>query len=105
MTGRAGEWYAGEWYYYAAVLVLPAGLMTTVSLKLPDRLAVRLAATARQESMSKSALIRDALESYLRSNEAVRKDSALSRAADVRGMLSGPKDLSVNKKYLQNYGR
>ena len=79
--------------------------MTTVSLKLPDPLAVRLAETARQKSMSKSALIRDALETYLRSDDAVGKDSALSRAADVRGMLSGPEDLSVNKKYLQNFGR
>ena len=79
--------------------------MTTVSLKLPDPLAVRLAETARQKSMSKSALIRDALETYLRSDDAVGKDSALSHAADVRGMLSGPEDLSVNKKYLQDFGR
>ena len=79
--------------------------MTTVSLKLPDPLAVRLAETARQKSMSKSALIRDALETYLRSDDAVGKDSALSHAADVRGMLSGPEDLSVNKKYLENFGR
>ena len=79
--------------------------MTTVSLKLPDPLAVRLAETARQRSISKSALIRDALETYLRSDNAVGKDSALSHANDVRGMLSGPEDLSVNKKYLQNFGR
>ena len=79
--------------------------MTTVSLKLPDPLAVRLAETARQKSMSKSALIRDALETYLRSDDTVGKDSALSRAADVRGMLSGPEDLSVNKKYLRKFGR
>ena len=79
--------------------------MATVSLKLPDPLAVRLAETARQKSMSKSALIRDALETYLRSDEAVGKDSALSRAADARGMLSGPEDLSVNKKYLRKFGR
>ena len=79
--------------------------MATVSLKLPDPLAVRLAETARQKSMSKSALIRDALETYLRTDDAAPKDSALSRAADVRGMLSGPEDLSVNKKYLRKFGR
>ena len=79
--------------------------MTTVSLKLPDPLAVRLAETARQKSMSKSALIRDALETYLRSDDATGKDSALSHAADIKGMLSGPEDLSVNRKYLQNFGR
>ena len=61
--------------------------------------------TARQKSMSKSALIRDALEAYLRTDDAVGKDSALAHAADIRGMLSGPADLSVNRKYLQNFGR
>ena len=79
--------------------------MTTVSLKLPATLAVRLTETARQKSMSKSALIRDALETYLRSDDAVGKDSALSRAADVMGMLSGPEDLSVNREYLRKFGR
>ncbi len=79
--------------------------MTPVSLKLPDPLAIRLAETARQKSMSKSALIRDALEAYLRSDDAVGKDSALAHAADIKGMLSGPEDLSVNKKYLRNFGR
>ena len=79
--------------------------MTTVSLKLPDPLAVRLAETARQKSMSKSALIRDALETYLRSDDAVGKDSALSLVADARGMLSGPEDLSFHKEHLGKFGR
>ena len=78
--------------------------MTTVSLKLPDPLAVRLTEAARNKSMSKSALIRDALESYLHGNEAAGRDSALARAAELRGTLAGPEDLSSNPLYLKNFG-
>ena len=79
--------------------------MTTVSLKLPDPLALRLAQTARHRSMSKSAVIRDALEAYLSGIETHPHGSALSLAGDVQGMLSGPEDLSSNKNYLRNFGR
>ena len=79
--------------------------MTTVSLKLPDPLAVRLTETARRRSMSKSALIRDALEAYLLKDPSARKGSALALAADAHGMFSGPEDLSINREYLRNFGR
>lgn len=79
--------------------------MATVSLKLPAPLALRLARTAERQSMSKSAVIRDALEAYLSGNEARPQVSALSLACDVQGVLSGPEDLSTNKNYLRNFGR
>ena len=79
--------------------------MTTVSLKLPDPLALRLAQTAKNRSTSKSAVIRDALEAYLSGIETHPQGSALSLASDVQGMLSGPEDLSTNKNYLRNFGR
>ena len=79
--------------------------MITVSLRLPDPLAVRLDETARKYDVSRSALIRIALETYLREDEAAPEDSALSRAADLKGILSGPEDLSVNRSYLRNFGR
>lgn len=79
--------------------------MTTVSLKLPDPLALRLDQTAKRRSTSKSAVIRDALEVYLSGIETLPQGSALSLACDVQGMLSGPEDLSTNKNYLQNFGR
>ena len=79
--------------------------MTTVSLKLPDPLALRLEVTARRNSISKSALIRAALETYLREDEAVPEDSALSHVPDLKGVLTGPEDLSVNSSYLKNFGR
>lgn len=79
--------------------------MHTISLKVPEPLAIRLKDTARQKGMSKSALIRDALEAYLQADRAERAESALSQVADLAGALSGPEDLSVNKDYLRNFGR
>ena len=79
--------------------------MHTISLKVPEPLAIRLKDTARQKGMSKSALIRDALEAYLQADRAERAESALSQVADLAGILSGPEDLSVNKDYLRNFGR
>lgn len=79
--------------------------MTTFSLRLPDPLAVRLDETARKYDVSRSALIRIALETYLREDKAVPEDSALSRDTDLQGVISGPEDLSVNRSYLRNFGR
>ena len=79
--------------------------MNTVSLKVPDPLAAELAATARRKGMSKSALIREALTAYLGRLETERPGSALSRVADLEGILCGPEDLSASQDYLQEFGR
>ena len=79
--------------------------MHTISLKVPEPLAIRLKDTARQKGVSKSVLIRAALEAYLQTDGAERPESALSQVADLAGMLSGPEDLSVNKDYLRNFGQ
>lgn len=79
--------------------------MTTVSLKMSDTLAIRLEDAARQRGVSKSVLIRSALEVYLESDGTEKPGSALSQAADLAGVLSGPADLSSNKDHLENLGR
>ena len=79
--------------------------MNTISLKVPEPLAIRLKDTARRKGVSKSVLIRDALEAYLQTEGTERPESALSQVADLAGMLSGPEDLSVNKDYLRDFGR
>lgn len=79
--------------------------MTTVSLKLPETLAIRLEDAARERGVSTSGLIRSALEVYLESDDAEEPGSALSRAADLAGLLCGPEDSSTNKDYLENFGR
>ncbi len=79
--------------------------MNTISLKVPQTLATKLEQAARQRGISKSAVIRDALEGYLQAETVVNPASALSRAADLAGVLSGPEDLSANPDYLRNFGR
>ena len=79
--------------------------MNTISLKVPEPLAIRLKDAARQKGVSKSVLIRDALEAYLQVDGTERAESALSQVSDLVGMLSGPEDLSVNTDYLWNFGR
>ena len=79
--------------------------MNTISLKVPETLAIRLEDTARQRGVSKSALVRSALEAYLQADRVEHPESVLSRTADLVGVLSGPGDLSVNKDYLRDFGR
>lgn len=79
--------------------------MNTVSLKVPDPLATAITETARRKGVSKSALIREALTEYLGRLETAQSGSALSRVADLEGILNGPEDLSVNKDYLEGFGR
>jgi len=78
--------------------------MSTVSLKMPDDLATRLAAAARQRGVTRSALVRDALESYLR-RVGVRDGSAADLAKDLIGTVEGPRDLSTHPKHMKGFGR
>lgn len=79
--------------------------MNTISLKIPQTLALRLENAARQRGVSKSAVIRDALENHLQAETVEIPESALSRATDLAGVVSGPPDLSVNPGYLRDFGR
>jgi len=73
--------------------------MTTISLKLPEGLASRLEAEARKRQTSKSQLLRDALmEKLLQRKE--NFTSCADLAGDLAGFFHGPRDLSTNKKYL-----
>lgn len=79
--------------------------MKTISLKLADTFDAELTAVARQRGISKSALIRDAVGTFLRTNGHEESGSALSLAEDLAGCLAGPEDLSVNTDYLREFGR
>ena len=63
---------------------------------MPESLAASLAEMAQRKGVSKSALIRDALEAYLQKGGAERVESALSQVTDLVGILSGPEDLSTS---------
>lgn len=79
--------------------------MKTISLKLSDSLEQRVASEARKRGVSKSQLVRDALESYLQNGGAVEGPSCLDLSRDLAGSVEGPPDLSTNPKYLEGFGR
>ncbi len=79
--------------------------MKMLSLKLPDALDAKLAVLAQKRGMSKSAVVRDALEAFLKGNGRVRAGSALELAKDLAGCLPGPGDLSFNRKHMKDFGR
>lgn len=79
--------------------------MTPVSLKMPRRLVLEVSEAARRRGVSRSALIREALETFLRAERADEAVSALSAAADLAGAFPGPADLSANPDYMRGFGR
>jgi hypothetical protein len=79
--------------------------MTTLSLKLPEAMATRLAAVAKKRNQSKSAVVRAILEECLRAPESATEGSCLELTADLVECVAGPRDLSTHKKHLRGYGK
>jgi metal-responsive CopG/Arc/MetJ family transcriptional regulator len=79
--------------------------MKTLSLKLPDPLRRKLERKARERGLSKSEVVRAALEQYLDSERAIHPESALTAALPWVGCVEGPGDLSTNPKYLEGFGQ
>jgi hypothetical protein len=98
--------------------------MKILSLKLPESLDAELEAAAARRGTTKSALLREALASYLGHGEPppqageVREPtppygeaeeagapSFLSLAGDLAGCVEGPADLSSNPEHLRGFGK
>lgn len=80
--------------------------VTTISLKLPQRLLQRLEAEARNRRASKSALVRECLEQALGAPTHKGAPSCFDLAQDLAGSLQGlPRDLASNPKYFDGFGR
>jgi predicted transcriptional regulator len=72
-----------------------------MSIKLPKTLSSKVARLAKRRNVSRTDVVRDALEAYT-AQEGV---SPAGAAADLRGCLKGlPRDLSTNPKHLKGYG-
>jgi hypothetical protein len=78
--------------------------MKTLSLKLPELLFEQLTSIAKKRGESKSALVREAIKLITGENHDLNRGSCLDIAKDLAGSVSGPKDLSFNKKHLRGYG-
>lgn len=74
--------------------------MRTVSFTLPESLDDALTALARARRSSRSALVREALESALK----VKGRSVTALAHDLVGSVEGPADLGCDPEHLSGYG-
>ena len=80
--------------------------MTTISLKLPDRLLELLEEESRARRTTKSALVRECLEKTLAARSSDGEASCYALARDLAGSVKGlPRDLATNPKYLEGFGR
>ncbi len=81
--------------------------MNTLTVKIPPSLEAAIAKASAQAHVSKSELVRQALEAYLRHRDAQPPFvSALDRAGDLVGCFAGgPADLSSNPTHLSGFGR
>jgi predicted DNA-binding protein len=76
-----------------------------ITIRISESLVKRLKKQAGMRRRSESALVREALESYL--GEASTSNSAydLARAAGLIGCVGGgPSDLSTNRKHFEGLG-
>jgi hypothetical protein len=76
--------------------------MEIVSFKLPPMLRSRLAAEARRRRVSEAAVIRESLEASLVGRPRSRGElSCADLAGELIGSVSGPRDASTNRRYLE----
>jgi hypothetical protein len=76
--------------------------MTTITCKIPGQLKARLEAAARQWRVSKSAILRFALEKQLARRSTA--PSAFDLVKHLSGSLHGPKNLSTNPRHMKGFG-
>jgi len=81
--------------------------MNTLTIKIPPQLEDNIVQASAQEHLSKSELVKRALEAYLRQRKSTTHFvSALDQAGDLVGCFSGgPSDLSTNPEHLASFGR
>ncbi len=79
--------------------------MKTISLKLPESLLLELNSMARERGQNRSALLREAIETFIEGDNRTPKGSCLDLAKDLVGCVKGPTDLSFEKKHMRGYGK
>ncbi len=81
------------------------GCMKTLSVKLPEALANWLLGEAKLTHRSRSEIVREALEAKRTGSGAKKRVTMADAMADLRGTISGPRDLSTNPKYFDDFGK
>jgi hypothetical protein len=79
--------------------------MTTISVKIPESLKLRMETESNRRGLSKSRLIREALERAFTARKAEAGTTVFDLTKDLCGTVTGgPRDLSSNPKHLDGYG-
>jgi hypothetical protein len=91
---------------FFVIIRLPFDMTETLSIKISKETMERLKAVARKKT-TPSGLIREAIELILVSTVSVPKTSIYHLSADLfeNHQPEGPRDLSINPKYLEDLGR
>lgn len=87
--------------------VLPFRIMKTITIKVPDDLAVRIENQAGKLGISKSAFIRESIEREFKNGKYVEEEpSFYDLVKDDLGCADcGLTDLSTNPKYMEGFGK
>jgi predicted DNA-binding protein len=79
--------------------------MNTISVKIPHRLKLRVESESSRRGLSRSRLIREALEQAFGKEKRIPDATVFDLTKDLCGSVrGGPRDLASNKKYLDRYG-
>jgi metal-responsive CopG/Arc/MetJ family transcriptional regulator len=77
--------------------------MKSITVKLDNRLSERVAKLAKKRRLTKSEVVRQAIEAIPQESDAT--NSIVERFRHLLGTAKGlPKDLSSNKKYMRGFG-
>jgi hypothetical protein len=76
----------------------------TITCKLPETLDADLETAAREEGVSKSQIVRKAVEDRISRSRARRSPRAFDLVKDLSGSVKGPADLLTNPKYMDGFG-
>lgn len=75
--------------------------MDSMTIKLPARLSARVARIARARHVSRSAVVRQAIEAL----PVDERDTIVERFGHLLGAARGlPRDLSTNKRHMRGFG-
>jgi len=80
--------------------------MTTITCRIPEKLAAELEAIAEKRRVPKSEIVREALEANLLAQKKRVKLSAHDVMKEACGIIKGgPRDRSWNRKHMEGFGR
>ncbi len=72
-----------------------------MTLKLPETLRRGVEEEARRRGVSRSVLVRECVETMLRRKQRHRPPTCLDLVGDLVGSQPGPRDASVNRRYIE----